>query len=533
VSNFDVVIVGSGAGGGMAALRLCERGFKVAMIERGPEFDPRKDYIQNYPDWDLREDPLSEALRSEQTIDLNYRTPLRDSRRRRAPFRYHRVHGVGGSTLHYQGEAHRFAEHAFDMKTRYGWGLDWPISYHELAPYYQQAENLLGVAGEAGNRYKPRRGPFPTPAHPLSQRSLLLKESARKLGFELLANSLALPSTSVDGRTPCQHSGGCNFGCVFGAKSSIDQAILPRAIKTGNLTVVTDTRATELVLDVQGEVDGVRIVNQDGNSTLRGRNYVLACGAIETPRLMLVSRGPLNEKGYANSFDQVGRYFMETVFARAVPRTRLAINMYGGPPLDSRVWDFCLPKDSHTCGFVLGSAGFLYPEAGPNRQALKIDGIGREHKQKMRENFGRGLYLFGVAEQEPQSGNTVSLSTARDDAGIPKVKVHCEYSSRDKRTLNQISKILDSWIRATPGLAHGQNFSSLNRSAATHVAGTCRMGNCQGDSVVDAFGRVHGQSNCYIADGSVLPTQGSGDSPSLTIQALALRTADKICDELT
>lgn len=530
--DFDVIIIGSGAGGGMTALRLCENGLKVALIERGPRFDPRKDYIQNYADWDQRIDPLNEALRSEQTIDPDYRTPILGRRRERAPFRYYRVHGVGGSTLHYQGEAHRFSEHAFHTKRLFGWGLDWPIEYKDLAPYYEQAENLLGVAGETGNPFKPDRGAFPTPAHPLSQRSQLLKQSANKLGFEVLPNTLALPSKSLDGRKPCQHSGGCNFGCVFGAKSSIDQAIIPRAEKTGNLTLLTNTRVTNLALDDFGEISGVRLINKNNKTQLSAKCYVLAGGALETPRIMLASKNSNHANGFANNQDQVGRYFMETVSVTAIPRIKLNIGSHRGPPLDSRVWDFCLPKDKYTCGFVLGSAGYLYPEIGPSRLAQKIRGIGLAHKQRMRDTFGRNLFLFGISEQEPVAKNRVWLSDNKDDAGVAKLNVHNEYSERDRYTLDNMKEILDEWISATPGLAIGYQKTSLITSAATHVAGTCRMGNSAKDSVVDAFGKVHGKRNCYITDGSIMPTQGSGDSPSLTINALALRTADKIVDDI-
>ena len=516
----------------MTALRLCEEGLKVALIERGPRFNPAKDYIQNYPDWDRRKDSLEESWRSEQTIDPTYRTPIAGTRLKRSPLLYSRVQGVGGSTLHYQGEAHRFAEHAFRTKSLFDWGLDWPIRYKDLESYYEQAEKLLGVAGKPGNPFKPKRGAFPTPAHPLSQRSKLLKESANELGFDLLENMLALPSESFGGRTPCQHSGGCNFGCVFGAKSSVDQAIIPLAEKTGNLTLFAKTRAIDLVFDDHGRISGVQLISENNKSQLRAKCYVLATGAIETPRIMLSSRSSLHPNGFANSQDQVGRYFMETVTATATPREPLSFDNYLGPPLDSRVWDFCFPKDRLTGGFVLGSTGYLYPAVGPSRQANKIQGVGLAHKYKMRETFGRSFSIFGIAEQEPVSSNRLWLSDNKDSAGVVKVNVHNEYSKRDQHTLDVMSDILGDWISATPGLTLGTQTTSLVKSAATHVAGTCRMGNDPKSSVVDSFGKVHGQENCYITDGSVMPTQGAGDSPSLTIQALALRTADKIANDI-
>ena len=530
--DFDVLVIGSGAGGGMSALSLSQQGFKVGLIERGPRFDPQQDYILNHADWATRHDPLNDARHLEQSIDHSYRTPTPGEQADRYPLNYHRVHGVGGSTLHYQGEAHRFPEHAFTQRSQFGWGTDWPIDYADLRPYYRKAEDLLGVAGAVGNPHKPTRGEFPTPAHTLSARSRLLAKSAQAAGMTLLPNTLALPSQSVDGRLPCQHSGGCNYGCVFGAKSSIDQAILPIAQATGNIKALSDTRVTKLNLDEQGEIQSISCINGEQTQQLSAARYVLATGAVETSRLMLHSKSSQQPHGYANQRDQVGRYFMETVLAYAYLDIHLDFTTYRGPPLDSRIWDFAYPIDQNTNGFVLGSAGFLHPNTSPAMHAVYTHGIGRAHKQAVRDSFGKTLYLFGITEQEPQADNRVSLSTAKDSHGIPKAKIHCSYSERDQHTISVMHKKLALWQQATPNSKISHSSDTLTRSSATHVGGGCRMGNDPNTSVVDAYGKIHRQSNCYITDASVFPTQGAGDSPSLTIQALALRTADKIGQDL-
>ena len=532
--DFDVLIIGSGAGGGMTAHALCEQGFNVGLIERGKRFNPQKDYILNYDDWESRSNPLKKARRPEQSINQRYQTPImiNGKVRHRSALIYHRVYGVGGSTLHYQGEAHRFAEHAFNTRQTYGWGVDWPINYSDLAPHYQKAEQLLGVAGQPGNPFKPERGAFPTPAHPLSARSQILAESAERIGMSLLANTLALPSVSFDGRLACQHSGGCNFGCVFSAKSSVDQALIPKAEKTGNLTLLTEARVLKLVLDGQGEIEAVQCKNRIGHYTLSARVYVLAGGAVETPRLLLHSQNAAHPNGFANQHDQVGRYFMETVIAFHSIMLSADITTYRGPPLDSRVWDFCKPADNSINGFVLGAAGYLYPSFGPTHHAIRTKGIGRAHKTEVRKTFGRKLRLFGIAEQQPRADNRITLSEYRDDAGVPKVNIHSAYSNQDIHTIKVMKNKLKDWANATATKEIGRARDSRYQSSATHVGGTCRMGNNPKHSVVDAFGKVHESRNCYITDASVLPTQGAGDSPSLTIQALALRTADKIAADL-
>ncbi len=522
--DFDVLIIGAGAGGAMTALRLCEQGLKVGLVERGPKFNPQKDYVQNYPDWETRKDPLESARFPEHTIDVSHRTEytLNNRTRRRNPFVYHRVHGVGGSTLHYQGEAHRFPEHAFNQFSKFGWGLDWPINYQDLEPYYEQTEQLLGVAGDPKNPHKVKRGSYPTPAHPLSVRSQWLAEAATKAGMTLLPNPLALPSKSLDGRLPCQHSGGCNFGCVFGAKSSVDQAIIPRAEKTGNLTLITEHRVHRLLSSKKGTISGLQISSKDNSKqTLTAKKYVLAAGAIETPRLMLASDLP-------NPHDQIGRYFMETITVWHFFSAPIDFRVHRGPPLDSRIWDFCYPQDTDTGGFVLGSAGYLYPRTGPVGHARRQNGFGRAHKQKVRETFAKEVYLFGIGEQEPRADNRVLLSQHKDPKGERKVKIQSVYSKRDINTIKQIGERLNQWQQQIPNSKYDGQQSSLTRPSSTHVGGTCRMGQDPSNSVVDAFGKVHAIDNCYVTDASVLNTQGAGDSPSLTIQALALRTADSI-----
>ena len=532
--SYDVLVVGSGAGGGVAAWKLARNGFKVCLVERGPKFDPQKDYVLNYPDWEWREDPLQSAQMDEQTIDLAYTTPLRESNtvNSRAPFTYHRVIGVGGSTLHYQGEAHRFAEHAFQPKTLFGWGSDWPLRYTDLEPYYRKMEELLGVAGERGNPFKSDRGEFPLPAHPLSGKSRILADSALEAGMTLQTNTLALPSMSFDGRLPCQHSGGCVLGCIFNAKSSVDQVFVPAAEKTGNLELLTDTRAMKIITDASGAIAGVQCVRSGQSLRISAERYLLAAGAIETPRLLLHSKSTQYPEGFANAHDQVGRYFMETVGSSVPLMLRDPIHVYRGPPIEARVWDFCYPADTDSLGFVLGVMSSLERSAGPTRHAMRVSGLGRKHKQQVRETFGRELQLFGIAEQEPISSNRIFLSDQKDDLGVPKVKVHSVYGARDRNTIKQMEKRLLDWARATSTEYVGRPRSTEIKSSATHVGGTCRMGEDPRHSVVDGFGQLHGQSDVYICDGSVLPSQGAGDSPSLTIQALALRTAEKIAADL-
>jgi choline dehydrogenase-like flavoprotein len=544
----DAVVVGSGAGGGFAAMALAESGMHVLLLERGRRFDPQRDFPMNHPDWELRPrafrdttSPAGDAslvLEAGASLDPQY-AHLRSSSlpgegltsaSRRAPFRYERVFGLGGTTLHYQGEAHRFPEHAFRPASRSGLGVDWPLGYADLAPYYDRAEQILGVAGDPANPFKPPRGPFPTPAHRLSYASQRIARGARKLGWALLPNSLALPTRSVDGRSPCQRSGGCVQGCIFGAKSSVDLAAIRRGERTGRLRVQTDSRALAMEMKPDGRVGAVVYRRGSGVYRVRAGTVVLAMGAVETPRLLLASRSASQPNGIANGSGLVGRYLMETLLVELTVRFAERIDAYRGPPIDSRIWDFSLPivNGAVRSGYVLGVSGTAGGFHGPMSYALQVPGLGRAHKEAMRAQFGTVLSLIGIAEQEPRAGNLLTLAESSDPDGTPLVRIASAPSELDLLALDAMLTRVKELATASGAVEVLRQTTTYDTSAASHVGGTCRMGMQPRDSVVTPFGRSHEVPNLFITDASVLPGQGAGDSPSLTIQALALRTAEHI-----
>lgn len=540
-----VIVIGSGAGGGFAAAALAESGVSVLLLERGSWFDYKKDFPARSPDWETRGSPFHlGSLFRDPTIDFSKGAPIQQqdfdlcSRQKidrlgkyqnRGSFQYHRVLGVGGSTLHYQGEAHRFPAHAFSTQSSFGFGYDWPLSYEELAPYYEKAEKWLGVAGDPANPFKQARGPFPTPAHDLSTKTQWVKRASDRLGWALLPNSLALPSQSYDGRSPCLHAGMCVTGCPFGAKSSVDLAVLPRAMKTGNLRVLDNTRVLELETDGSGNVRGVVYLHEGNRKRATADRYVLATGAIETPRLLLNSQGAQHPNGLGNRHDRVGRNLMETLFSVLSIEADRPLQAWKGQPIDSRIWDFNTPGPQHDRnGFVLGVSSTMSAYHGPLSYAQRMPGSGLAHKEAMRKTFGRVVNLFGIADHSPDENNRLLLSSRTDKDGVPKVIVSSDYYERDKNTLREmISKLITLGEACGPSKTIGLS-STYDRPSTTHMAGTCMMGNDPEKSVVDSNGKVHGVNNLFITDASILPSQGMGDSPSLTIEAMALRIVDRM-----
>ncbi|MGH7806043.1 MAG: FAD-dependent oxidoreductase, partial [Candidatus Binatia bacterium] len=324
-ADSDVVVVGAGAGGAVAAWALARRGIRVTLLETGPRFSPQA-YDTWARDWELRSsafdevesaparksyDSAARGLLDPDFAHLASRSPsvfARGGRRFRSDFFYNRALGVGGSTLHYQGEAHRFPAHAFRMRSERGVAADWPITYDELAPYYERVEEILGVAGDPRNPFKPARGPYPYPAHPLSRLSAAVSKGARSLGLHVLPNPVAILPSPRDGRAVCHYCNGCVRGCPVNAKGSVDVAVIPAAEATGRLTIVTQFHVTRLEHDGDGRVTAAVGVDEHGaEQRVTGRAFFLATGAIETPRILLQS-------DIGNDEDQVGRYLMESLY---------------------------------------------------------------------------------------------------------------------------------------------------------------------------------------------------------------------------
>jgi choline dehydrogenase-like flavoprotein len=548
LAEVDVCIVGAGAGGAVAAWALVRRGMRVRLLETGPRFDPA-DYATHDQDWELEPshfdavamDPSRQSYESApgEVLDPNFShlgsrtlTLIPGNLGQRLPFVWSRALGVGGSTLHYQGEAHRFPAHAFRMKSELGVAADWPLTYDELAPYYDRVEHLLDVAGDPGNPFKPERGPFPHPAHPRSAASLHLAEGARQLGWQSLPNTLAVLRESRPSRAACHYCNGCIRGCMVGAKSSVDVAVLPEAEASGLLEIVTDFHVSRLEHGADGRITGV--IGSDGSGTerrTRARAVILAAGAVETPRLLLNSASGTHPHGVGNADGQVGLHLMESLYLRRSIVFDRPLQSWVGLPIDARIWDWngsTGPREL-PAGFVLGQlAGGFEGPAGFAREG--VAGFGMAHREGMGRRFGAGFELLGVAEQLPRAENQVTLSDQTDRFDVPLARVETRLDRNDLEVLSAMWKRMGELGEAAGAEQFVGQISAYDIPSATHVAGTCRMGATSVDSVVDSVGAVHGHPNLVIADASVLVTQGAGDSPSLTIQALALRAAEALVE---
>jgi choline dehydrogenase-like flavoprotein len=540
-AEWDAVVVGAGAGGAAAAYGLCQRGTSVLLLDAGPQFNPIVDYPLTESDWEAHDFPEKPGSAASVTFapgqKLTGAEPLLVSGSRgmgplvtsgtRWMEKYYHVRGIGGATLHFTGESHRLHPDSMKMQSRFGVADNWPIDYAELEPFYIRAEELIGVAGPASQGARWRSRGFPLPPHPLSYASRTLGRGAAALGLDWQANSRAALSRQWNGRPACNYCGGCNNGCPRGDKGSADVTFIPAALATGRCAIRADSPVIRIEAGAGDRVTGVLVGRADGTiERIPTTHLILACGAVETPRLLLASNGLANESG------EVGRNFMDTLGVTVGALHPDPQHARRGLPDDAICWDFNAPD---AIPGVIGGCR-IYNASGESELkglagfALRaVPGWGRAHAQSVRRLLGHSLYVGAIGESLPNRNSRVDLDPdQRDQFGIPLARISAWLDEPDIARLRFMAAKSRELLAASGAVDIFESYTSWDWFGATHVFGTCRMAVDPASSVVNADGRSHRWRNLWIADASVFPSSGGGEAPSLTIHALALRTAEKI-----
>jgi choline dehydrogenase-like flavoprotein len=550
-ADFDVVVVGAGAGGSAAAWRLASHGKRVLLLDAGPAFDPLTDYRLDQPDWELSSfpdkpgsrgrysfapmqalDPAHDDLRSWNRIHGRFN---RGEHRIASGEGYHHVRGIGGSTLHYTGEAHRMNPHSMRLASEYGVGADWPLDYAALEPYYVEAENLIGVAGPADPGDRWRSAPYPLPPHRTCRASRYLGKAAQGLGWGWEVSPRAALSLPYDGRLPCNYCGGCARGCPRGDKGSVDVTFVAKARASGRCEIRPSWAVVGLVVGDGRRIAAVDCVGPDGKRVrVDTPQLVLAGGAIETPRLLLAHNAAHPRQRIGHESGQLGRNLMESSGWTSVGLAGEDLASFGGLPADAICWTFNRPDavEGVVGGYKLSAAIHECDLMGPVAYARRaVPGWGRAHKAQVRQQFGRAVAISATGEFLPNEGSFVDLDPGQaDDHGLPLARIHTHNDAMTLRRLAAMARSCRLLMQAAGVETLVEEYGSYDFYSAAHVFGTCRMGKDPATSVVDADLRAHGWENLLICDASVFPSSGGGEAPSLTIQALAIRAADRLAE---
>jgi choline dehydrogenase-like flavoprotein len=493
----DLVIVGAGAGGLTLAQRLARKGWRIVVIEKGPFWDPDRDWVSD-------EKGAGSLYWTDNRL-IGGIDPVKLGKNNSGV-------GVGGSMTHFAGYVPRFHPSDFETKSRDGIGSDWPISYSDLRAAFERLERELPVAGQDWPWGDPHS--YPQRPHPVCGAALKAWEGARRSGIEMRVGPVAITNGSFGNRPHCIYRGFCLQGCKVNAKASPLITHLPDGVEHG-VEVRSDSMVTRI--ERKGDrVTGVAYVH-DGVEVFQPAEAVAVCGySIESPRLLLNSE-------IGNGFDQVGRYVMVQGATQIAARFPELLRMYKAPPPEISSEQFYETDESR--GFA---RGFSIQTIGP----LPIDWAEHVHAEghwghALREymrDYNHWTVLGALCELLPQAENRVTLASQTDQYGLPVAAFSYSLCENDKANIAHAAKTIQQiWDDAG-----AQDTLKIDRYA--HLVGGCRMGITPEHSVVDASHRVWGVANLFVCDGSVMPTQGAAN-PALVIMALADRLAELLADK--
>lgn len=531
----DVVIIGAGgagASGATAAKVLCEAGVKVVALEKG-QWRRREtfggDELANINRYNLWPDPILNPRTWRETAA----SPTRVEAFCPVP------QMVGGGTVHWQGWLPRFTPNDFRMRTVAGdlkgaSLADWPITYEELEPYYLKVEWAFGVSGQAGaNRFEgPRSGNYPCPPMPISRYAAKFMQGCEALGWNAFPTPQAALSRPFDGRKATVVSAFAQqHGDPTGTRSSALNVFVPQALATGNYDLRPESYVRELVLDREGLIKAAIYQNARGEEIKQEADlFILACGAVETARLMLLSKSSRFPNGLANGSDLVGRNVTFHEYSAAVGSYDDPVYAWAGGGYVSAS-SFQHYEHDPSRGFVSGGhiavAGVGIPLpinwCLPGRPTW-----GAEAKKIDREEFNHSLAVAMVLHDMPQHDNRIELDDQVVDAwGLPVVRVtlrpHKNDFDQGRYLIDRGAEILE----ASGARSITKVYAERVTGNCSHQHGTARMGNEPDTSVLDRSCRAHEVENLYVVDGSPFPT-ATGANPTLTIMANAWRVAEKI-----
>ena len=546
MTEFDAIIVGSGAGGGIVACVLAEAGKRVLLLERGQPLsfaEVGRDHLRNQrlaiyghnagPDLEGNPRVFIDPLGTKHIVkphELDY---------------HNNAACLGGGTRVYGAQAWRFSPDDFRMATKYGAPAgsslaDWPIGYEDLEPCYERVEWELGVAGDGAalETQIPRKRNYPLPPVLPGPQTAALRKGAHDLGWVVSPVPLLINTAPYNNRATCIGCKYCvGFACPTDAKTGTQNTVIPRALLSGNCELVVDAIAEKIETDSRGKVVGVRYLRHSSTAPesieARSKVVIVSAGAIESARILLNSNSTHHPSGLGNERDQVGRNLQGHLYPRAYGIVANPIFNGVGPGVSIATTQFNHDNDGIIGGgmladdFIKPPIDFWYDSLPPD-----LPRWGLRNKQFMRENYTRVLHVRGPVQDIPSPEGRVTVDQSVTDRwGIPVAKLSGTTHEETITTADFMRERAVEWLRASGCETVWSTRPELMLSGRQHQAGTCRMGHDPDSSVTDQWGRVHNHDNLFVVDGSLHVTNG-GFNPVLTIMALAYRSAEHIAKHI-
>jgi len=551
---YDVCIIGSGAGGGTAAKILTEGGLKVALLEAGPRLDPDRDFKEHVWPYQLAHRGVGIGGR-QRGIGDEFMAPngfweIEGEPYTTAPgssFRWFRSRIEGGRTNHWGRIALRFGPADFRAHSTDGAGDDWPISYNEIAPYYEKVETYIGVFGGKENIANSPAGVYLPPPRPRCTETLV-KKACDQLHIDCIPSRMAILTRALNGRDACHYCAQCGRGCRSASNFSSSQVMIPPAAATGRLTMIANAMAREIVLGADGRAEAVSYIDKATGSDQKvyAKAVVLAASACESARLLLNSRSASFPNGLGNSSGAVGRYLMDSVGSDVAGYFPQLENMpvhnhdgVGGMHMYMPWWRFGKKNEFLRGYHIEFGGGRDMPGVGQfNGVCEEHEGYGASLKQKCRSSYGTVIGFGGRGEMIPNANSFCELDPAvKDKWGIPVLRFHWQWGENERKMAADMQQTFKEIVEAGGGTviggtrrhprpgeqAQGENISV--GGAIIHELGTVRMGSDAKTSVLNRNCQAHDVRNLFVADAAPFVTNPD-KNPTLTIMALAWRTSD-------
>jgi choline dehydrogenase-like flavoprotein len=561
--TYDAIVVGSGACGGWAAMQLAQAGLQVLMLEAGSPVNPAKDFQHKFLyEMDYRGQGKPGELRRYSGNERNYRIMLDNEENpyTTAPdtvYRWGRSRVLGGRTLHWARASDRMADYEFKAASRDGWGVDWPLGYADLKPYYDRVESFIGVSAALEGFPQFPDGVF-LPPMPLNCAEAIFTAAAKSLGWPTTHRRLAQLTRMHNNRPPCHYCGNCVNGCDVGAMFSTVSTTLPVALKTRNLEVRTDSIAARVRVNSENRAQGVTYIERFTQKQIDvdAKHVILAASTLENTRLMLLSA----KGGLANSSGTLGHYMMDQVGGGGVsgilPRlkggpSRLDDGKSAGITIPNMVnFDAKSARKDFIRGYVINATGGQteYPAF-----AASVPGYGSAWKKEVKSRYvAQARVWIAGGEMLSQKENRVELDPeVKDKWGIPVLKIHFTHHDNDRKIIADFQEtaeelfhkaggeVMESMRRGGPAGFPGGPGSPDEKDpkrpparargigGSIHEVGTARMSASPKDGVLNSWCQTHDIPNLYVFGGNAFPSTGD-KHPTLTMMALTARGCDRL-----
>jgi choline dehydrogenase-like flavoprotein len=563
--KYDVIIVGSGAGGGMAGYVLANAGLKVLMLEAGPFYDPIIDSLQLKWPWESPRRGASN-IRPFGDFDAAYGGWQLDgepyTKKGKTEFEWFRARMLGGRTNHWGRISLRMGPHDFKGKTYDGVTDDWPITYDEVKPFYDKVDRLIGVYGTKEGLENEPDGIFLTPPKPRLT-ELLIKEGAKKTGVKVIAGRGSVLTEKLPGNTDrgvCFFCGQCARACKVYADFSSSSCLVIPAIKSGNLEVIPNAMVREVITGADGKATGVSYVHKEDMQEYQvdGGIVILAASAAESARILLNSKSSSHPDGLANSSGIVGKYLHDSTGAnmtgflpQLMDRKRYnedgvgSVHIYSPWWLDNKKLDF--PRGYHIeywGGMGMPSYGFggdvptlngIVPDRDGNMK--EAGGYGKGLKDDYRRFYGASVGMAGRGMAIARKENYCEIDpNVVDKYGIPVLRFQYTWSDAELKQAKHMQDTFEELLHAMGAIVTSkkkgldEDYGLLKPGEIIHEVGTVRMGDDPKTSALNKWCQAHDCDNLFVVDGAPFVQQGD-KNPTWTILALSMRTSEYILDQ--